>query len=134
MISSESRIERESTKLTPSDIICGILAHCQENDFVYPEGNIHAVVAELREAYPILAPFVFNPGDTVPFSDKLERALNILLRSRIFYPPDSTYDRNSATEKGKSYIKERILPRFTQDELKQLRALGKEFDERLSLR
>lgn len=121
-------------KPTPSDIIGGILAYTQEDDFVYPVGRIHAVVAKLRGTYPILRPFAFDPRDVVPFSDALEGALNILRLARIFHPPDSNYDRYAVTPEGRRFIENRILPRFTEDEINQLKALGGEFDRRLSLK
>lgn len=119
-------------KYLPSDIVAGMLAYVDKDYFTGNPKRLHETIYELRKHFKILKAFPFSKYDVYPFSRELEKVLFSLQRARIIGMENPDFERFVIKKEGKKYINERILKRFTENEKKILKKIGKQFAKECS--
>ena len=125
-------IKHSSTppSIVSTDIIAAVLYYSYLNHFRGDLKLIHETVFELRKDSNLLKSFPFSQNDVYPFSRQLEDALFSLERSRIIGMENPDFEMFIIKEKGKTYIQEKIIPRFNRGQLDELENLGKKFSSK----
>lgn len=124
----------ETGKYILDDIVAAIIALVppeQGDKFEANTRQIHETFHDLRERYSILRDRLnFSQEDVFPFSRQLEEALGTLELSRIIGMENPDYTRYLIKEDGRAFVKERLLPLFSDNERQQLEAMAAEFAQR----
>jgi hypothetical protein len=114
-------------KYLSTDIIAAVLFYSNLEYFTGDLKLIHETIFKMRNRSKLLRHFPFSENDVYPFSRQLEDVLFSLERSRIIGMENPDFEKFKIKQKGKDYIKEKILPRFGDKERTELESLGAEF-------
>ncbi len=128
-------------KRIPSDTFVAMLYFIpQDKSLLTNDCNkIHEAIYNMREQvvydmgyrFPLLKDMPFSTNGICPDSQLLTSALSRLGLSRILIrDEDFNY---IITECGRTYMKEKILPLFSQDEQEELKGMAKEFSSKCSI-
>ena len=128
MTIGETKAENSQQRYLPADIIAAILGLLGCENFVGDTEKIHSTLESLRQEHAILREFAFSTNDIFPFSRELENSLAVLQRSRLLRMENPDFSIYVVKQDSKDYVKKEILPRFTSDELLELRELSRIFE------
>ena len=125
--------ERKSApKYLPIDIVAGMLSYVSNEKFTGNPKQIHETIYKLRRRFKILKAFPFSKYDVYPFSRELEKVLFSLQRARIIGMENPDFEKFVIKKQGREYITQNILKRFTNEEKKTLKKIGKELGKKCS--
>ena len=124
----------EAGKYILDDIVAAVIALVPESrgdKFDASTRQIHDAFRDMREHYPILKDQLsFSQEDVFPFSRQLEEAFATLELSRIIGMENPDYTRYLIKPGGRSFVKDRLLPLFAEEEQQQLRDMAEVFAQR----
>jgi hypothetical protein len=126
-------IKRILQHKTPDDVIAVMLSFLDLEQIPSSYRVIHTCVNRLKEEYPeLLEEFVFSHGDFYPFSRLLERVLFRLQNSGLINTINPDFDVCVIPIESKKYIKDNILPLFSEEEQRKLKEMSVKFQELLN--
>ena len=117
------------------DILVGIFAFFPDGkrEFHYDRPKIHTFFHQQRSKYPLLRGIGFSTNDTFPESGEIDDAYSNLLLGGILYSIGLDFDPHKISKECKKYFANNVREKFSDEELKDLKELSKEFQAEFSL-
>jgi len=118
-------IDKFGEKITTSDLLAGILALVPDFARIAGREKVHTLFEELRTYHPVLREFDgFDKRLPQVWSEKLDEAFRWLSLSCVVRD-DGEFHSFGVSRSGSEYIKEQILPRFTPEQILEMREIAR---------